>query len=261
MDNITEQGESVARVSSGKQRFCRAATTIAHLCGLVLKGKRYIGRSPVVQWATFYLQRQIRVRRDLLFNISDYSKRHDQKNFFEKLKRLLCICPKQRSQQDILKILAYLKTNRAFQCLPSKTQLQLCQVIIYQKYEAGTIITRQGHMATECYLVLSGKLEFTMSSENAKDKCSTSETICEAEEGDFIGEACLLTNTRRPSSVICKTDTELVVISEEVCIQTNVNFLNVKLSYITQYIKHISHSSSIKFVYDGRELVNFRKQD
>ncbi|KAH0616190.1 hypothetical protein JD844_027127 [Phrynosoma platyrhinos] len=93
----------------------------------------------------------------------------EQKKSFEKLKRLLHICPEQRMQQDILQFVselehnicsrmllvvcvysahkpsikykihsfpqihACLKTNRAFQCLPSKTQLQLCQVIIYQK--------------------------------------------------------------------------------------------------------------------------------
>ncbi|XP_042324247.1 cAMP-dependent protein kinase regulatory subunit-like isoform X3 [Sceloporus undulatus] len=213
--DVTEQTEAVTAVLSGKQRFFKAASTIAHLCGLVLKGKRYIGRSPVVQWATFYLQGQINVRRDLLFNISDYSKKHFQKKSFGKLKRLLRICPEQRIQQDILQIQACLKTNRAFQCLPSKTQRQLCQVIIYQKYEAGTVIIKQGHVATECYLVLSGKLKFMMANENEKDKISTSETLCEAEGGDFIGEMCLLTNTRRPSSVICKSDAELVVIGKE----------------------------------------------
>ncbi|XP_042324246.1 uncharacterized protein LOC121931065 isoform X2 [Sceloporus undulatus] len=212
--DVTEQTEAVTAVLSGKQRFFKAASTIAHLCGLVLKGKRYIGRSPVVQWATFYLQGQINVRRDLLFNISDYSKKHFKKSF-GKLKRLLRICPEQRIQQDILQIQACLKTNRAFQCLPSKTQRQLCQVIIYQKYEAGTVIIKQGHVATECYLVLSGKLKFMMANENEKDKISTSETLCEAEGGDFIGEMCLLTNTRRPSSVICKSDAELVVIGKE----------------------------------------------
>ncbi|XP_061440616.1 cyclic nucleotide-binding domain-containing protein 2-like isoform X4 [Rhineura floridana] len=200
-----------AREPSKSHRFRKTAATVTHLCGLVLSRKRYIERSPVVQWATFQLKRQMNFKNDNLFSISDYSKKQFQKKGFEKLKHLLNICPKQRRQQDILKIQACLKTNRAFQCLPSKTQLQLCQAFIYQEYEAGTIIIRQGYVATECYLVLSGKLKIIM----ADAKFLTPEILYEAEEGDFIGETCLLTNTRRPATVICKSDAELVVIDKE----------------------------------------------
>ncbi|XP_061440612.1 cyclic nucleotide-binding domain-containing protein 2-like isoform X2 [Rhineura floridana] len=203
--------EGKAREPSKSHRFRKTAATVTHLCGLVLSRKRYIERSPVVQWATFQLKRQMNFKNDNLFSISDYSKKQFQKKGFEKLKHLLNICPKQRRQQDILKIQACLKTNRAFQCLPSKTQLQLCQAFIYQEYEAGTIIIRQGYVATECYLVLSGKLKIIM----ADAKFLTPEILYEAEEGDFIGETCLLTNTRRPATVICKSDAELVVIDKE----------------------------------------------
>ncbi|XP_066488809.1 uncharacterized protein [Tiliqua scincoides] len=81
----------------------------------------------------FNLKRQMNLRSDLLFNLSDYSKKQFQKKGFEKLKRLLRICPKQRRQQDLLQIQACLKTNRGFHGLPSKIQLQLCQAFIYQE--------------------------------------------------------------------------------------------------------------------------------
>ncbi|XP_053109223.1 cyclic nucleotide-binding domain-containing protein 2-like isoform X2 [Hemicordylus capensis] len=206
--------EEKPRESSGRQRFRQAATTVAQLCGLVLSRKRYIERSPLVQWAKFHLKNQKNLRSDLLFSVSDYSKKQFNKGF-EKLKHLLCICPRQRKQQDLLQIQACLKTNRAFQCLPSKTQLQLCQAFIYQEYDAGTIIIRQGHVATECYLVLSGKLKVMMADANSNAKSFTPETLCEAGEGDFIGETCLLTNTKRPASVICKSDAELLVMDKE----------------------------------------------
>ncbi|CAI5783940.1 Hypothetical predicted protein [Podarcis lilfordi] len=203
---LPRQGEA-----PGRRRFRRAAAAAAHLCGLLLNRKRYIERSQAVQWATFYLERQMNFKSDFLFNVSDYSKKQFPKKGFEKLKRLLHICPNQRRQEDILKIQACLKTNRAFQCLPSETQLQLCQAFIYQEYEAGTIIIRQGHVATECYLVLSGKLKIIIDDATIL----TPETLYEIEEGNFIGETCLLTNTRRPASVICKSDSELAVIDKE----------------------------------------------
>ncbi|TFK14904.1 SS18-like protein 2 [Platysternon megacephalum] len=134
---------------------------------------------------------------------------------FEKLKRLLYICPKERSQQDLRQIQTCLKKNRTFQCLPNKIQLQLCHAVVYQECEAGTIVIRQGHVPSECYLILSGKLKVIWDDANFKAQTFTSEILCEAEEGDFIGEICLLTNTNRSASIICKSDVELLVINKE----------------------------------------------
>ncbi|XP_019408164.1 PREDICTED: uncharacterized protein LOC109321855 [Crocodylus porosus] len=149
--------------------------------------REYIGKSPVVQWAVFHLKRQTHLGSDLLFNIHDYSTNNLKKDF-EKLKHILCICPEQRSQQDLRQVQSYLKKNHTFQCLPIKTQLQLCKAVVYQKYEAGTIIIRQRHVPNECYLVLSGKLEVLLGDADLKAQTFTSEMLYEAEEGDFIGD-------------------------------------------------------------------------
>ncbi|CAM5108909.1 unnamed protein product [Eretmochelys imbricata] len=223
-----------------RRRFRRAARALAHLCGLSLWRKRYVGKSPVIQWAIFHLKRQTRLGSDLLFNINNYSTTN-LRGDFEKLKRLLYICPKERSQQDLREIQTCLKKNRTFQCLPHKTQLQLCHAVVYQECEAGTIVIRQGHVPSECYLILSGKLKVIGGDANFKDQTFTSEILCEAEEGDFVGvkcsmnpvicagkrgkleqmwgmdeeEICLLTNTNRSTSIICKSDVELLVINKE----------------------------------------------
>ncbi|XP_074922848.1 uncharacterized protein LOC116826253 [Chelonoidis abingdonii] len=207
--NITKEGAGEPR-----RRFRRAARALAHLCGLSLWRKRYVGKSPVIQWAIFHLKRQTHLGSDLLFNINDYSTTN-LRGDFEKLKHLLYICPKERSQRDLRQIQTCLKKNRTFQCLPNKTQLQLCHAVVYQECEAGTIIIRQGHVPSECYLILSGKLKVLWSDANFKAQTFTSEILCEAEEGDFIGEICLLTNTNRSASIICKSDVELLVINKE----------------------------------------------
>ncbi|XP_044875182.1 cyclic nucleotide-binding domain-containing protein 2-like isoform X2 [Mauremys mutica] len=197
-----------------RRHFRRAARALAHLCGLSLWRKRYVGKSPVIQWAIFHLKRQTHLGSDLLFNINNYSTTN-LRGDFEKLKHLLYICPKERSQQDLRQIQTCLKKNRTFQCLPNKTQLQLCHAVVYQECEAGTIIIRQGHVPSECYLILSGKLKVLWGDANFKAQTFTSEILCEAEEGDFIGEICLLTNTNRSASIICKSDVELLVINKE----------------------------------------------
>ncbi|XP_069832265.1 cyclic nucleotide-binding domain-containing protein 2-like [Dendropsophus ebraccatus] len=197
----------------GRRRFYRVATNIKHACGMLLSMKRYIGRNSVVEWALFHLQMQIHSRRDLLFNISSFSKNNLKKDF-EKLKGLLSVCPKQRSPVILRQIQSCLKKNRAFQSLREKTQLDLCQHLIYQEYESKTLVIKQGHVPCECYIILSGRLEATTEESRSKKQSSSSSTLYEVEEGDFVGAIGLVTNERL-TSYVCKSDVELLVIDKE----------------------------------------------
>ncbi|XP_016062866.1 PREDICTED: cyclic nucleotide-binding domain-containing protein 2-like isoform X2 [Miniopterus natalensis] len=173
----------------------------------------YIEKSRAKEWALFYLSVKNHPANELSFGMSNYSKYNLSKDF-EKLKTLLFIQPKQRSQESLREIQLYLKKNRAFHSLPNEVQLQLCQTAIYQEFEAGSVLLRQGHVPLECYLILAGHLK-VMSSNTSMNKITNSEILSEFEEGDFIGETCLLTNANRPASILCKTDAKALVISKE----------------------------------------------
>ncbi|KAM5191473.1 cyclic nucleotide-binding domain-containing protein 2-like [Mantella aurantiaca] len=193
------------------RRFYRVATNIKHVCGMLLSVKRYIGRNSVVEWALFHLQMQIQSRGDLLFNISSFSKNHMRKDF-EKLKSLLSICPKQRTQEILRQIQLCLKKNRAFQGLQDKTQLEVCQYAIYQAYESKTLVIKQGHIPRECYIILSGSLD-SVADDTRSGKQSTT-SLYEVEEGDIVGDIALVTGERL-ISFVCKSDVELLVIDKE----------------------------------------------
>ncbi|XP_074083559.1 uncharacterized protein LOC141516299 [Macrotis lagotis] len=190
-------------------RFRKLTRILAHICGLTLSLKRYIGKSPAVQWVIFHLKMQNRIRNGQLLNSFGETKLNLTMDS-ELLKSLLSICPNQRSTKNLRKIQDYLKENRSFQHLPNEVQLQLCQIAIYQKYEARSVIIKKGHWPMECYLVLSGRLAAVSSL-----KVENSEILSEFEEGDFVGEICLLTNSRRPTTIVCKSDAELLVISKK----------------------------------------------
>ncbi|KAJ1215178.1 hypothetical protein NDU88_002787, partial [Pleurodeles waltl] len=110
--------------------FYRVANTVRCLCGMLLSMKRYTGKSSVVEWAVFHLQMQSRNKADLLFNIGNFAKNNLRKDF-EKLKHLLYTCPNERSLQELRQVQVCLKKNRAFQNLPERIQLHLCQVVVY----------------------------------------------------------------------------------------------------------------------------------
>ncbi|XP_075422416.1 uncharacterized protein LOC142463472 isoform X2 [Ascaphus truei] len=204
----------LTNIQGAGHRFHRIATNIKHVCGILLSLKRYIGRSTVVDWAVFHLKMQSHSRSDLLFNISSFSKNNMRKDF-EKLKNLLSVCPKQRNQQNLRQIQLCLKKNRAFQGLPDRIQLQLCQHVVYQEYETKTLVIKQGHLPYECYIILSGSLEAIADEINSKKKSVSTNTLYEVDEGDFLGDIGLVTNEKRPTSVVCKSDVELLVIDKE----------------------------------------------
>nr|XP_020830998.1 cyclic nucleotide-binding domain-containing protein 2-like isoform X2 [Phascolarctos cinereus] len=192
-------------------RFRKMARILAHICGLTLSLKRYIGNSPAVQWVAFHLKIQNRIRNGMLLNIFTEAKMNLTKDSAI-LKSLLSVCPHRRSVEDFRQIQEHLKKNISFQHLPNEVQLQRCQIVIYHEYEAKSVIIKKGRWPMECYFVLSGKLA-AVSSLTAEN--SNSEIISEFEEGDFVGETCLLTNTRRPTTIVCKSDAELLVISKK----------------------------------------------
>ncbi|KAM8939007.1 cyclic nucleotide-binding domain-containing protein 2-like [Pelodytes ibericus] len=180
---------------------------------MLLSLKRYIGRNTVVEWALFHLQMQIHSRSDLLFNISSFSKNNMKKDF-DKLKKLLSIPPKQRSPQILRQIQLCLKKNRAFQSLRDKTQLELCQHIVYQVYETNTLVIKQGHVPCECYIILSGSLNAITEEKKPSKHTVSSNILYEVEEGDFLGDIGLVTN-KRQVSFVCKSDVELLAIEKE----------------------------------------------
>ncbi|XP_030048502.1 uncharacterized protein LOC115462644 [Microcaecilia unicolor] len=205
---------TMVQVRRQDRRFCAIANSIKHVCGILLSMKRYIGRSAAVEWTIFHLKIQTHGKTDLLFNITSFSRKTHKKDS-EKLKSLLQTCPKQRSLEAIKQIQLCLKKNQAFQGLPDKIQLQLCQNCVFQEYEAKSLLMKQGHVPSECYLILSGNLKIILSDLNSKPTNFISETLYEAEEGDFVGDICLLTNKRRPASVVCNSEVELLVIHKE----------------------------------------------
>ncbi|XP_047422755.1 cyclic nucleotide-binding domain-containing protein 2-like isoform X2 [Sciurus carolinensis] len=207
-------GSSLGTLSSGaRERLRRAAGILAHVCGLALCMKRYIEKSWAEEWALFYLNMKNHSANELLFTVTDFSKYNLSKKF-EKLKTLLFIQPKQRSQENLREIQQCLKKNRSFCSLPNEVQLQLCQTAIYEEFEAESMVLRQGHAPLECYLILAGRLRVVSNNTN-KNKNSNSDILSEFEEGDFIGEICLLTNASRPTSVLCETNVKLLVVGKE----------------------------------------------
>lgn len=59
-------------------------------------------------------------------------------------------------------------------------------ILFLLRFEAESMVLRQGHVTLECYLILAEPLK-VMSSNTSMSKNANSEILSEFEEGDFIG--------------------------------------------------------------------------
>lgn len=62
----------------------------------------------------------------------------------------------------------------------------MCLIFFLPRFEAGSMLLRQGHVPLECYLMLAGHLK-VMPSNTSMNRNTSSEILNEFEEGDFIG--------------------------------------------------------------------------
>nr|XP_026693522.1 uncharacterized protein LOC113474879 isoform X2 [Ciona intestinalis] len=150
----------------------------------------------------------------LSFNPRYYCASYIANKGSSKLKKLLAISPDARSKRHVKMIHNLVQNKNAFSKHPVHIQLKMCQVMIYQAYEARRVIIKQGHPPSAFYIILSGTC-LVNECVAVESGCESVQTINEIQSGDVFGEVALLNHTTRTASVVCKDDVELLVVSKE----------------------------------------------
>lgn len=238
------------------------------ICGMNLVLKRYLHKDNVIRWAAHHRTRKSDIDKELLFNIHNFTKNKNESDS-AKLKSLLSVLPHERTTHGISLAQTLLHNNQAFQCMPHIVQLEICQAAVYQRYEAKTTVIRKGHQPEGCYFVVTGKLTAKSNDASSIVQNSITEVLNEIEEGDLFGDAVLLTNTMRPTTVLCKTTAELLLINKEDFESILARILEQRYSVITELLgSHpifaswtiekltlLSHSSLLRYYRSGTAVV------
>ncbi|XP_055491886.1 uncharacterized protein LOC129697394 isoform X2 [Leucoraja erinacea] len=252
----------------GKWNFRRVAGIVKTICGMNLVLKRYLHKDKVIRWAAHHRTRKSDIDKELLFNIHNFTKNKNESDS-AKLKSLLSVLPHERTTHGISLAQTLLHNNQAFQCMPHIVQLEICQAAVYQRYEAKTTVIRKGHQPEGCYFVVTGKLTAKSNDASSIVQNSITEVLNEIEEGDLFGDAVLLTNTKRPTTVLCKTTAELLLINKEDFESILARTLEQRYSVITELLgSHpifaswtiekltlLSHSSLLRYYRSGTAVV------
>ncbi|XP_078094808.1 cyclic nucleotide-binding domain-containing protein 2-like [Mustelus asterias] len=222
----------------GYHKFQRVAKIVKTICGINLVLKGYIQKAKVLQWVAYHLTRELDFGKELLFNIHNFTKNKSERDS-AKLKCLLSVPPHLRSTHEIAMIQLLLRKNQAFQVMPHIVQMEVCQAAVYQQYEAKTMVVRKGHRPEACYFVLTGELVATSTDSCSENRNHLTEVLNEIQEGDLFGDAALLTNTKRPTTVLCKTNAELLLINKEDFESVLAGFLQQRYVAVTDLLRSL----------------------
>ncbi|KAI8925286.1 hypothetical protein BC831DRAFT_512637 [Entophlyctis helioformis] len=150
----------------------------------------------------------------------------------------LCNSKEERSQQAIEQIIKILSIRlRSFSQFPYSTKLHFCRIMQYEKFEAGALIVKEGHISLSYYLIVSGQLEVFILRDGFRHRLNL------LNPGDSFGRVQLLkdNNTACISTLM---DTELLRIDKEEAAKTSV--LNDQQETLSQLrrVPHFSLSDS-----------------
>ncbi|KAK2165933.1 hypothetical protein LSH36_44g09002 [Paralvinella palmiformis] len=135
------------------------------------------------------------------------------KHLGHRLRSILYIPPEKRSMEDVRKIFVFLRMLPTFRNWTVVILLNFCRYAVYQKYQPKQVIIKRGHYPEGYYIILSGKVLVSecVAGVGGDTSRSTYELTC----GDIFGDKELVDNLPRQSTVICRTECELLTASRE----------------------------------------------
>jgi CRP/FNR family transcriptional regulator, cyclic AMP receptor protein len=103
--------------------------------------------------------------------------------------------------------IALLKRVPVFSTLSGEELAHVAQVAMSRRYDAGTVVFKEGDEGSTCYIVRSGRARAIREHPDGR-----SITLAHFEPGDIFGEMAMLDGDRRSATVEATEDTETIAI-------------------------------------------------
>ncbi|XP_075054015.1 uncharacterized protein LOC142140053 isoform X2 [Mixophyes fleayi] len=143
-------------------------------------------------------------------------------------KQILSSPPEKRTAEETkLAMLSLRTTVTSFAGYPVHIQEKIAKVGWYECFGPGRVIIREGHVAQNFYLILSGTAVVTKVSHSKKTGDHFSKTVAFLKKGKYFGDVAILTNAKRNATVVCHDTVALLAISRQ-------DFLNIFMNSESQ---------------------------
>ncbi|KAK7480125.1 hypothetical protein BaRGS_00028609, partial [Batillaria attramentaria] len=137
-------------------------------------------------------------------------------NVSNEAKAILSMTPGTRSEeQQHVALVSLCQAVPAFSEFPKAMQQSLVRVGWYETFESRRIIIREGHMADNFYLILSGTAVVTIREQNKQTGEYFGRTAAILKKGMSFGELALMYGGKRSATVTCKDNVELLAVGRD----------------------------------------------
>ncbi|XP_071126077.1 cyclic nucleotide-binding domain-containing protein 2-like isoform X2 [Mytilus edulis] len=203
------------RISSGRPlvRFRRAVKNVQTLlkATVINNGQNSRNEGKLFSWAQDFMstRREFEMH-GLSFDPADYKARREA-CLSNEAKTVLSMDPDERTEDHLkIALLALNQAVNAFSEFPITMQRSLVRVGWYEHFEDKRVIIRQGHMADNFYLIISGTAIVTI-----MDTEQSVRTAAVLTKGNSFGELALMHGSKRTATVTCKNSVELLAVGRD----------------------------------------------
>ena len=151
----------------------------------------------------------------LTFNLDAF--RPDLKSFAKltsKAKTLLIKPSWLRSQEELKYLQQFTLHLKCFERYSLLVRHELVKVIIYQSFEKGRVVIRQGDVGFNFYFIISGSVLIEILQEDPITGTKHNHIVGELGPGSSFGELALLHETKRRATIVCKENSEFLTIDK-----------------------------------------------
>ncbi|XP_076070117.1 uncharacterized protein LOC143041872 isoform X4 [Mytilus galloprovincialis] len=194
-------------------RFRRAVKNVQTLlkATVINNGQNSRNEGKLFSWAQDFMstRREFEMH-GLSFDPADYKARREA-CLSNEAKTVLSMDPDERTEDHLkIALLALNQAVNAFSEFPITMQRSLVRVGWYEHFEDKRVIIRQGHMADNFYLIISGTAIVTI-----MDTEQSVRTAAVLTKGNSFGELALMHGSKRTATVTCKNSVELLAVGRD----------------------------------------------
>ncbi|XP_052077496.1 cyclic nucleotide-binding domain-containing protein 2-like isoform X3 [Mytilus californianus] len=194
-------------------RFRRAVKNVQTLlkATVINNGQNSRNEGKLFSWAQDFMstRREFEMH-GLSFDPADYKARREA-CLSNEAKTVLSMDPDERTEDQLkIALLALNQAVNAFSEFPITMQRSLVRVGWYEHFEDKRVIIRQGHMADNFYLIISGTAIVTI-----MDTEQSVRTAAVLTKGNSFGELALMHGSKRTATVTCKNSVELLAVGRD----------------------------------------------
>ena len=119
-----------------------------------------------------------------------------------------------RSEHEIKYLYRYTLRLKCLRKYPIFVRMELSKCLLYDKYEKGRVVLRQGDVGYNFYFIISGSVLVEIENINEKTGKLVKVIAGELKAGSSFGDVALVRQSQRMATIVCHEDSEFLIVAK-----------------------------------------------